>query len=158
MSSPRARCLAVRTNLPVSTLRNPTTVLRAFLPLMMTSGLVVRFCSTPPSRVGTPSRVCLIPKPHLPTRIEHLSYPPHYLPSLLSWSGSGLPSTYFGRFQRKPRASLASGVRCARSPHNRSLQARSLAKGPSSHSSGSLCFAGHPPAGVLPRACAKQLL
>src|SRR3712207_8543388 len=37
MSSPRVRCLIVRTNLPVRTLRNPTTVLRAFLPLMMTS-------------------------------------------------------------------------------------------------------------------------
>src|SRR3712207_7138976 len=101
MSSPRPRCLTVRTNVPVSTLRNPTTVLRAFLPLMMTSA-----CSPTLLHAalegGNSLELVSSPNRTSPPASSTPPYPTDHFPFLLSWSGSGLPSTYFGRFQRKP--------------------------------------------------------
>src|SRR5215217_3538405 len=130
MSSPRPRCLTVRTNLPVSTLRNPTTVLRAFLPLMMTSA-----CS--------PTLLHAALKGGNSLRL--VSSPNHTSPPA--------SSTSLTRRITSPFYSRGRDQACqARISDASNESPTSVAKGPSSRWSGSPSFVDHPPQGVRPKA------
>ena len=79
MSSPRPRCLIVHTNFTVRTLRNPTTVLRAFRPLMMLTWACSAILLYAALKGGNSLKLVSSP-PYLPARIEYLTYSTDHFP------------------------------------------------------------------------------
>ena len=118
MSPPRLLFRTTLTSFPVSTLRNPTIVLRALRPVVMQTSACSPSLLHAALKGGNSRRQArLVPEPHLPARSQDLPRPAYHLPFFRSWSGSAAQADVLRPFpapaeavQRAPDSALAHRV------------------------------------------------